>query len=97
MISLSSIIFSSWLTLFTSTAIVESAPIVIGSFRTRQHQLQGTVTLLSESVIEITVRTVQSLQSITFYSTKHKNSKFTSKNHYQNNSLITTSIKGIHL
>jgi hypothetical protein len=45
-----------FLTTLLSIQFVRSASISLGNFRTRQHQLQGTVTLLSESVIEITVR-----------------------------------------
>jgi hypothetical protein len=35
--------------------LVEGAPVVIGNFRKRAHALAGTVTALSESVLEITV------------------------------------------
>jgi hypothetical protein len=65
-VSLSSIIFGIWGAFFTSISIVESAPIAIGSFRTRQHQLQGTVTLLSESVIQITVGTLSMLSTVLY-------------------------------
>ena len=39
---------------------VQGASISLGSFRSRQHQLQGTVTILSERVIEVTVRQLHS-------------------------------------
>ena len=42
------------LILFLRLDSVLSAPISLGSFRSRQHQLQGTVTILSERVIEVT-------------------------------------------
>ena len=44
------------LILSLAMATVHSSTVALGSFRSRQHQLQGTVTILSERVIEITVR-----------------------------------------